>query len=320
MMSTLRQPTVLLDPGPPAPEPSWQSRVFNCVLRLLPQKKRLGSAATLQERVHRLALRPASYEPPDLGRDIKVTLQQMAGWPVYQTAASARHDDSATVVFLHGGGYFQEIARAHWRFVGYLTCHAAARCVVPIFPLLPHATANDLVPAMGERLRRLLEEVGPSNVTLVGNSSGAGLGLAATQWLRDHGLPQPRALVLISPWLDVSVRRKEQATLAAVDPLQDVPGLVEAGRLYAGDLDVTHPFVSPLNGDLRGLAPITVFTGTLDLLHPDSIELAQKAELQGVPLALHVRKGLPHNYPLLPTPEGREARAMIARALAREPQ
>ncbi len=301
-------------------EPSWRSRVFNCVLRLLPQKKRLASAATLQERVHRLALRPASHEPPRLGRDVEVTLQKLAGWPVYQTAASGRNDGNATAVFLHGGGHFQEIARAHWRFVDYLTRHASARCVVPIFPLAPRATANDLVPAMGDLLRGLLEEVGASQVTLIGNSSGAGLGLATAQWLRDHGLPQPKALVLISPWLDVSVSRKEQVTLAALDPLQDVPGLVEAGRLHAGALDITHPFVSPLHGDLRGLAPITVFTGTLDLLHPDSIELAKKAEMQGVPLDLHARKGLPHNYPLLPTPEGREARAMIARALVHEPR
>jgi len=31
---------------------------------------------------------------------------------------------------------------------------------------------------------------------------------------------------------------------------------------------------------------------------------------------MHVRNGLQHNYPLLPTPEGREARGIIARAIA----
>jgi acetyl esterase/lipase len=71
----------------------------------------------------------------------------------------------------------------------------------------------------------------------------------------------------------------------------DVPGTTEAGHLYAGDLDVSHPSVSPLNGDLD---TDDVFTGTLDLLCPDSIDLANKAKLAGVPVELHVRKGLPH--------------------------
>jgi epsilon-lactone hydrolase len=98
--------------------------------------------------------------------------------------------------------------------------------------------------------------------------------------------------------------------------LQDIPGIVEAGRLYAGELDVAHPYVSPLNGDFRGLAPMIVFSGTRDLLYPDSIELVAKARAAGVPVELHLREGQPHNYAGMPTPEGREARAIILRAVA----
>ncbi|WP_283806931.1 alpha/beta hydrolase fold domain-containing protein [Bradyrhizobium lablabi] len=93
----------------------------------------------------------------------------------------------------------------------------------------------------------------------------------------------------------------------------------EAGRLYAGDLDITHPYVSPLNGDFRGLAPMIVFSGTLDLLYPDSVELAEKARAAGVPVEFHLRQGQSHNYAGMPTPEGREARAIILRAVAGGP-
>jgi acetyl esterase/lipase len=98
--------------------------------------------------------------------------------------------------------------------------------------------------------------------------------------------------------------------------MQDVPGMIEAFRMYAGDLDVTHPFVSPLNGNFDGLAPMLIFTGTHDLFHLDIETLANKAARAGVSVEMHVRNGLPHNYPLLPTPEGREARGIIARAVA----
>jgi monoterpene epsilon-lactone hydrolase len=296
--------------------PSWQSRCINHLLRLLPIKKRTASAAAVQEHVRKLALRPASYEPTGLGRRVEVTLKNVAGWPVYYTAPSANPEIGDYVVFLHGGGYINEIVRAHWRFVGYLTRNARVRCVVPIYPLAPRATAKDVVPATGELLRKLLEDAGPAKVTVVGNSAGAGLGLAAAQWLRDCGYRQPDGLVLISPGVDASINRPEHMAIAAHDPMQDIPGIIEAGRLYAGDLDVTHPYVSPLNGEFRGLAPMIIFSGTLDLLYPDSIEMAAKARAAGVPVELHLRQGQPHNYAGMPTPEGRQAREIILRTVA----
>jgi epsilon-lactone hydrolase len=298
--------------------PSWQSRCINALLRRLPIKQRLASAAAVQEHVRRLALRPASHAPTGLGRGVAVTLKTVAGWPVYDTAPSANPDVGNTVLFLHGGGYINEIVRGHWRFVADLTRDARVRCVVPIYPLAPGATAKDVVPATGELLRKLLDEAGPAKVTVVGNSAGAGLGLAAAQWLRDRGYRQPNRLVLISPALDGSISRPEQVAIAARDPIQDIPGIVEAGRLYAGSLDVAHPYVSPLNGDVHELAPMIVFAGTLDLLYPDSVDLAAKARAAGVPVELHLRQGLPHNYALMSTPEGRQARAIILRALAQE--
>jgi len=71
-----------------------------------------------------------------------------------------------------------------------------------------------------------------------------------------------------------------------------------------------------LNGHFRGLAPILVFSGTRDLFYPDCVDLADKARAAGVPVELHLRQGQPHNYAALPTPEGREARAIIRRAVS----
>lgn len=296
--------------------PSWQSRCLNGLLRLLPAKKSLASAAAVQEQVRKLARRPASYKPTGLGRGIQVTQKNVAGWPVYYTAATESPDAGNYVFFLHGGGFINEIVPGHWRFIAYLTRHARVRCVVPIYPLAPRATAKELVPATGDLLRKLLEDVAPAKVTVIGNSAGAGLGLAAAQWLRDAGYWQPDGLVLISPAVSLSMSRAERITIAARDPIQDIPGIIELGRLYAGDLDVAHPYVSPLHGDFRELAPMLVFSGTHDVLHPDSVDLAAKTRAAGVPIELHLREGQPHNYAGMPTPEGREARAIILRAAA----
>ncbi|MBR0959600.1 alpha/beta hydrolase fold domain-containing protein [Bradyrhizobium japonicum] len=305
--------------GPPArrdPAPSLQSRVFNVLLRLLPFKKQLASAEAVQAHVQKLALQPASFEPTGLGRGVEATLTKMGGWPVYYTAPSSGHEGCNYVMFLHGGGFINEIVPAHWRLIGEMTRKARVCCVVPIYPLAPRATAKDVVPATAELLRMLLEDAGDAKVTVAGNSAGAGLALAACQWLRDRGHRQPSRMVLISPAADASVSRPEQVAIAARDPIQDIPGIVEAGRLYAGELDVGHPFVSPLNGAFRALAPMTIFSGMRDLLYPDSVDLAERARAVGVPVELHLLREQPHNFAFMPTPEGRRARAIILREVA----
>jgi monoterpene epsilon-lactone hydrolase len=291
--------------------PSWQSRFFNTVARFLPIKQQTASAAAVQARVQKLALQPTSHKPAGLGSGISVILKNVAGWPVYYTAPSANNNPQSFVLFLHGGGYINEIVRAHWRFIGYLTRNAGVHCVVPIYPLVPGGTAKDIVPAVGNLLHQLLEDAGTAKVTVIGNSAGAGMGLAAAQWLRDNCSQQPDRLILISPGLDASINRPEQLVIATCDPIQDIPGIREGARLYAGDLGIAHPYVSPLNGSFNGLAPMTVFSGTLDLLYPDSIDLAIKARAAGVPVNLHLQRGQMHNFAVMPTPEGREARKII---------
>ncbi len=296
--------------------PSWQSRCFNRLFRLLGVKQQMASADAVHDWVARLALRPVSHQPKGLGRGVMVTRKDEHGWPVYHTARTTDPGGCNYVMFLHGGGYINEIERAHWRFIGLLTREAGVRCVVPIYPLAPDATAKLIVPRMGEILRRLMDDIAPARLTLIGNSAGAGMALAAAQWLRHAGYRQPDAMVLISPGVNAVVNRPEQAALAALDPILDIPGLLEVGRLYAGDLDVAHPYVSPLNGEFPGLAPMIVFSGTHDLLYPDSVDLVAKARSAGVPVQFHLREGQPHNYAALPTPEGRQAREIILRTAA----
>lgn len=299
----------------PDVQPSLRSRLLDRLILLTGRRKWWASAAVVQERARRLAQQPAPHRPARLGRNVKVDLRFAESWPVYHIeparSGSARHH----VVFLHGGAYIHEIVGTHWSFIGYLVDETNTHCVVPIYPLAPRGTAKEMVPASGRILRELIETVGAQNVTVVGNSAGGGLSLAAAQWLREAGHPQPNALILICPGVNGTLSQCTQVD-AARDVMQDVPGMIEAFRMYAGDLDVTHPFVSPLNGNFDGLAPMLIFTGTHDLFHLDIETLANKAARAGVSVEMHVRNGLPHNYPLLPTPEGREARGIIARAVA----
>ena len=73
--------------------------------------------------------------------------------------------------------------------------------------------------------------------------------------------------------------------------------------------------VSPINGRFDGLGPMTIFVGTRDLLLHDSRRLRDLASGAGVPVDYHEADGLIHVWPILPLPEARKARQIIASAL-----
>ncbi|UQW99863.1 alpha/beta hydrolase [Streptomyces sp. RerS4] len=291
--------------------PSLRSRALSAALTAAGRRRRFATAEAVRARVARSARRPASHLPPrSLGRVADVSRTFVGAWPVYDAAPRGR-EPVARVLYVHGGAYIDELVRPHWSLIRTLVTQARARVVVPAYVLAPRGTADRTVPVAADLLSGLIESGGAGGTVLIGDSAGAGLALAAAQRLRERTGAQPSRIVLISPWLDVSMTHPGQAEIEAADPVQARPGLVEAGRLYAGTLAVDDPRVSPLHGSFAGLAPLTVFTGTRDVLSTDSRELLRRARAAGSEVEWHEEAGLPHLYPLLPVPEGRAARDRI---------
>jgi len=79
----------------------------------------------------------------------------------------------------------------------------------------------------------------------------------------------------------------------------------------AGELRLDDPLVSPMFGELKGLAPITLFSSTRDILNPDARAFVKKAEAAGLTVNYHEAPEMIHVYPLLPMPEAKEPLKMI---------
>jgi monoterpene epsilon-lactone hydrolase len=247
--------------------------------------------------------------PRRLDRQVALAVDARHGWTTY-TVTPRRGAVRDRVLYLHGGGYINEISPLHWSLVAGLAKNSGAAVTVPIYPVAPHGTAETTVAIATDIAAALIAENGPS-ITVMGDSAGGGLTFAVAQQLRDRGL-QARRVVLISAWLDATVSDPRQASIEPHDPMLGIPGLAEAGRLYAGSLDITDPRVSPLNGDLKGLPPITMFSGTHDILNVDAHRLLENADSEGVSIDFHEAAGAQHVYALFPTDDGAAARATIA--------
>lgn len=261
----------------------------------------------IEGHIREIALRPARYGPPRRIRsDVSVSVRQRAGWPVY-TLEPAVSDPQTTVLYLHGGAWVHQIAKPHWRLAERIAADARARVVVPLYPLIPFGTAADVLPAVVDLAVESEADI------LAGDSAGGQIALSAALALRDQN--RTVSTLLISPALDIALRNP--AIDSVDDPIIDRASLREYGRWWQHDLSDDDGRVSPLCADLAGLGPMTVFSGTRDILNPDARELVDKAVRSGVEVDYQEGRRLTHVYPLFPTSAGRQAQTVIIEALQR---
>lgn len=290
---------------------SLLSRLAPLVITLRGSKRMFSSAERTLKRVEQLRSKPVGFAPPpSLARTTRVSRRDVDGWPIFEVEPLDT-EPGRTVVYLHGGCYVFEIDPVHWALIGKLAVEASVRVVVPIMPLAPSGTASTVVP----RVADLVAEYDPATVSVVGDSSGGGMALAVAMALRDREVAPLHHIVLISPWLDISGTDPRLAEIAPRDPWLAVPGTHAAGALYRAELDEGDWRVSPLYGSLEGLGPVTMFSGTRDILNADAHRLLPLAGDAGLDLDFHEGVGMIHNYPILPMPEGDAARAVIVAAV-----
>lgn len=289
--------------------------VVTAYLRLTRANRTYISAAGARRRIHLRELRPLAYGPPaHLRSDVEVSVRHDQAWPVY-TITPRKRTPRGSLVYIHGGGWVGEIAVQHWQLAAQIAAEAGTTVSVPIYPLVPFGNAHETVEGIAALVLSNEERYGVTCVA--GDSAGGQIALSAALLLRDeHQLVVPRT-VLISPALDLTWSNPRIPVVQPSDPWLGTPGGRVLAEYWRGDLDILDPAVSPLMGDLDGLGPITVYTGTRDVLNPDAHLLVAKAAAAGVDLDFRELVGQLHVYPLLPTKVGAAARRRIVAELRR---
>jgi len=205
--------------------------LFLALLKLLGRRRRFESveglrAAVAQDR------KTASAEPPaSVRKRCAIGKRQVDGHDCY-TLAPLSGAGAVQLLYLHGGAHVAEISPFHWRLMAELVETTGCMAHVPIFPLAPEHTYRPAYAMVNEVYRALAAAHDARQLVLMGDSAGGGLALALAQGFAELGLPQPRDIVLISPWLDLTVSNPAIPPLEADDPWLARPGLAQAGRWW----------------------------------------------------------------------------------------
>jgi monoterpene epsilon-lactone hydrolase len=295
---------------------STKAQLYMAYLRVTGQKRFYDDARTLHHRLHRHQ-RPSMARPPrSLRRRCSIEQWDARGFPCWTLRPRRGTTSDRHVLHLHGGGYVEQIETHHWRFAADLVERLGCAVTLPIYPLVPRHDHTETLPMVYAAYEQIADRPA-ENLVISGDSAGGALALAIAQQLRDAGRAQPARLLLISPWLDVTLEDPISVVLDEHDPMLGITGLREAGRMYAEGADPHDPRISPLHADLTGLGPFSLFIGTRDLLLPDARRFTTRARKADINVDHGEYPGMFHNWVMQNIPEGREAMNHIERILRR---
>ncbi|MDO4536781.1 MAG: alpha/beta hydrolase [Coriobacteriales bacterium] len=236
-----------------------------------------------------------------------------------QTFLLNRRDrNDRAVIYVHGGSFLRRPNVYQWKFADILARRTRAEIFMPMYPLAPNNTHAEAYASLEEVYHWVVDEYGARNVTLMGDGAGGGLAVSFAQHISDLGWEQPSHLILVSPWVDMTLGNPRVDEFEAHDPLLAPHGLRKVGALWARGVDACDPLVSAVNGEVRNLRNVMVFAGTREILYPDAKLLYDRIAATGIHAEFHEGRGLNHNYPLYPTPEASKAMEAIVSAVTED--
>ncbi len=206
--------------------------------------------------------------------------------------------------FLHGGAYAAEVQPSHWGLIKYLVSKTFFKLSFIDYPLTPENSYKESHEMVFQSYTRLVENHPNDEFYFVGDSAGGGFCLSFAQTLRDiHFKKTPEKLVLLSPWVDISMSNPGIRKLEKKDLLLNPKHLLTCSQRFARDLDLKNPIVSPLYGEMDKLNHIGVFVGTHEILLPDCRELKRKIEKSNTDIFYKEYENMQHDWMIFPIKE-----------------
>ena len=150
--------------------PSLACRLVCGYLRMSRASWMYSSFGRASRHLQRSSVRPRRHRPPrGLRGDVTTVVEERLGWPVY-TLTSAHGQSRGSVVYLYGGGWVDPIVRQHWHLACQTAAEAGTRVVVPIYPLVPFGTAENVVSVVASLVHSL---TGTGSTRLAGDPQEA---------------------------------------------------------------------------------------------------------------------------------------------------
>lgn len=222
------------------------------------------------------------------------------------------------VFYVHGGSFVADRSPRITQVVAKFAATAEARVYAPSYRLAPEhpcpAAVDDIVAAWV-----WFHETYPDEpVVALAESAGAAILLSALQRIRDQGLAMPCGVVLLSPWVDLSL---QSWSIAAASLLGTTPHTMESlavfARFYLNGLSPTDPIASPLWGSFDFFPPTLIHASKGDILYDDAVRLSEKMRDAGSDLTVRLWADETHFWERMGTQKAKQSIMLAAEFIRR---
>lgn len=248
--------------------------------------------------------------PKSISKDIEE--ENYNDMKVYYVNKNSNYQN--VLFYIHGGYYLHQPLKFHVKMLKRILKGGNTMLVFPLYPKAPWHTVEDSFANMVSLFKKIKEDNLDKKIILAGDSAGGGYSLALAESLNN----QPDELILLSPWVDISMKNEEAKNFIKVDPMLSMDKAIYAGNAWKGKYDENDYHVSPINGDLSKLKNVTIFVGTHEFFYPDNTLLYNKIKEKDIKVTLYVGDRLNHVYPAFPTREGHKAVNQIREIINRK--
>lgn len=240
----------------------------------------------------------------------------LAGMPAAWMQLKRPHRKRHAILYCHGGGYTSGT-------LGYSKVLASKLTNVTGFDVLtfeyrlapehPYPAAVEDALMAWDHLMHL--GYGARDIVVAGDSAGGNLALVLCHRLKTEGRMLPAALLLMSPWTDMTASGISYRERAEIDPMLTLDYITAVRKAYAAGQDLRSPELSPLFGDLADFPPTLIQVGNCEILYSDSERLHTALCAAGVPCHMEVFEDMWHVFQMFPLKKSAAALEEMSRFL-----
>ena len=202
------------------------------------------------------------------------------------------------IFHIHGGAFYLGSMKTHRAFMSQIAARTQMQVLHVDYPLAPEAPYPAALDAVFNVYMQLLDQgVQAKDIILSGDSCGANLALALALKIQKLELPQPSGLILLSPFVDLTLTSESLRYNQVHDALLSIETLENGIQYYVpSSIEHGNPEVSPYFADLTGLPPMHIQVGSKEILLDDAQRLRDKALAAGVEVEFKLYTGMWHNF------------------------
>ena len=233
--------------------------------------------------------------------ELNVESRDFGGVPVLEVIPGGWKDNGQVLVYIHGGAYTMFSARTSLGSSGPVARHTGLRVIAVDYTNPPKAKWQEVTDQIVTVFKELIKQgYAMEDIAIYGDSAGGGLAAGSVLKMRDSGLGTPAAVVLWSPWADITETGDTYQTLKDADPnFLYEKTLGPSADAYAERKDQKQPYVSPVYANFtKGFPPTLIQGGTREIFLSNFVRLYQALDTSGQTVKLDLYEGLPHVFQL----------------------